>query len=97
MALTDIIDIRGDLYKAIKGYKWPLYKADLAELAPGMDIDKQMTIHMNERVYNTIERHVKLLKVNRSMWIRFSLLKTIKEEQLYCNKINHNGENDERN
>jgi hypothetical protein len=91
------IDIRGDLYKAIKSYKWPFYKGNLAELAPGTDIDKQMSVFMNERVYNTIERHVKLLKVNRSMWIRFSLLKTIKEEQLYCNKINHNGENDERN
>jgi len=77
-----------DLHQYVRPIDWPLDKETISpSLADGSStLNKNMTIAVKENEWNSIDRHVKALKLNKSKWIRYALFKLMQEEQIYCFK-----------
>ena len=74
-----------DLHKYVRPREWPVSKEIVSpSLADGSKIlSKNLTVSLKESEWNSIDRHVKALNVNKAEWIRYALLKLIQEEQIY--------------
>jgi hypothetical protein len=77
-----------DLHKYVSQIDWPIFKSPIApSLAEGSaTLNKNLSIYLKEKEWNSIDRHVKALGRNKSEWIRHALLKLMQEEQIYCFK-----------
>jgi hypothetical protein len=77
-----------DLHKYVRPINWPISKEQISpSMADGSAaLNKNMSICLKEREWNSIDRHVKALDRNKSEWIRYAMLRLIQEEQLYCFK-----------
>ena len=77
-----------DLHQYVRPISWPIYEETISpSLADGSTtLNKNMTIAIKENEWNSIDRHVKALKLNKSEWIRYALFKLMQEEQIHCFK-----------
>lgn len=77
-----------DLHKYMRSTDWPFSKEPVSpSLAAGSSsLNKNMSIFLKEREWNSIDRHTKALKINKSTWIKYAIFKLMQEEQLYCFK-----------
>jgi hypothetical protein len=77
-----------DLHKYVRPIDWPIFESPVApSLAGGSaTLNKNLSVYLKEREWNSIDRHVKALDRNKSEWIRYALLKLMQEEQIYCFK-----------
>ncbi|MDR2781363.1 MAG: hypothetical protein LBB21_02790 [Holosporaceae bacterium] len=77
-----------DLHKYVRSIDWPISQdIVLPSLADGSTtLNKNLSVYLKEREWNSIDRHVKALDRNKSEWIRYALLKLMHEEQMYCFK-----------
>jgi hypothetical protein len=77
-----------DLHKYVGPVKWPIVEDPvIPSLAEGsMTLNKNLSVYLKEKEWNSIDRHVKALGKNKSEWIRYALLKLMQEEQIHCFK-----------
>lgn len=77
-----------DLHAYMRPIDWPLSKETIApSLAAGSDtLNKNMSIFLKENEWNSIDRHTKALKLNKSTWIKHAIFKLMQEEQVFCFK-----------
>jgi hypothetical protein len=83
-----------DLHKYVKPISWPISKDPISpSMADGsVVLNKNLSVYLKEKEWNSIDRHVKALNRNKSEWIRYALLRLMQEEQLYCLKNRKNEE-----
>jgi hypothetical protein len=81
-----------DLHKYVKPVGWPISNEPvLPSLADGsMKLNKNLSIYLKEKEWNSIDRHVKAMGRNKSEWIRHALMKLMQEEQIHCFKNRKN-------
>lgn len=79
--------IKEDMHKYVRRMLEPVddYKPD-PSMAEGSSLRKDLTVGLTESQWNTVDRHVKAIGVQKSTWVRHALLKLIEEEQTYCFK-----------
>lgn len=76
---TDILDI----HKYVSDIKWPLENDDVnPSYDEGSLLKKPISININEKEWNTIDRHVKALGVPKDKWAKRAIFKQIYIEQL---------------
>lgn len=80
--------VQEDLHSYVRPIDWPLSKEEISpSLAEGSEtLNKNMSIFLKEQEWNSIDRHTKALKLNKSTWIKYAIFKLMQEEQLYCFK-----------
>ena len=62
---------------------WPLDKEDiLPSYADGCLLKKPLSININEKEWNTIDRHVKTLGVTKDKWVKRAIFKQLYLEQM---------------
>lgn len=72
-----------DYNNYVSNITWPLDKDDiLPSYAEGCLLKKPLSINLNEKEWNTIDRHVKTLGVTKDKWAKRALLKQLYIEQL---------------
>jgi hypothetical protein len=75
-----------DLHQYVRPVEWPTDQV-LPSLAEGSaTLNKNLSVYLKEKEWNSIDRHVKALGRNKSEWIRHALLKLMQEEQIHCFK-----------
>jgi hypothetical protein len=81
-----------DFHKYVRPMDWPISKDPISpSLAEGSTtLNKNLSVYLKEKEWNSIDRHVKALDRNKSEWIRYALLRLMQEEQIYCFKNRKN-------
>ena len=73
-----------DLHTYIQHAKWPLCNNKITpSLAKGSNLRKPLLLPLKEYEWNSINRHVKALGVQKSEWIRYAIFKLMSEEQAH--------------
>lgn len=73
-----------DLHHYVKLTEWPLNDSNpLPSLAEGSAFKKPFVLYLNEKEFNSLDRHIKKLKVSRQEWIKYAIYKLLEEEQNY--------------
>ena len=73
-----------DLHRYVKRHDWPL---DQKEPNPSLsakgrkDLKKPLLIHLSEQLWNSIDRHTRVLGVSKGEWVRHAMLRLLEEEQ----------------
>jgi hypothetical protein len=75
-----------DLHKYVGPIDRPPEKISPSLAEGSTTLNKNMSIYLKEREWNSLDRHVKALGRNKSEWVRYALLKLMQEEQIYCFK-----------
>lgn len=74
-----------DLHKYVKRIIWPIDDRLInPSLGEGSNLRKNLTVSLTEQEWNSIDRHTKALRINKTEWVRYALFKLMQEEQLYC-------------
>lgn len=73
--------VKEDLHKYVTRSAWPLFGEISPSYAEGSNLSKPLNVSMKEFEWNSIERHIKTLDVEKSKWIRYAIFKLIEEEQ----------------
>lgn len=72
-----------DYNNYVSNITWPLDKDEiLPSYADGCLLKKPLSINLNEKEWNTIDRHVKTLGVTKDKWVKRAILKQLYIEQL---------------
>ncbi|MDR2781591.1 MAG: hypothetical protein LBB21_04035 [Holosporaceae bacterium] len=81
-----------DFHKYVRPFDWPISKDPVSpSLADGSaTLNKNLSVYLKEKEWNSIDRHVKALDRNKSEWIRYALLRLMQEEQIHCFKNRKN-------
>jgi hypothetical protein len=74
-----------DRHRYVHRMSWPIATEVIEpSLADGSHLHKSMTLLLQEKEWNSIDRHTKALGVSKSAWVRYAMLKLLQEEQDFC-------------
>ncbi len=74
--------LRNSPYKSGSKFPWPLFEEEYTPMVQeGSSLSKNMTLALKEFEWKTIDFHTKVLKVSKSAWIRYAIMKLLDEEQ----------------
>jgi hypothetical protein len=74
-----------DLHHYVHRMAWPTGQEKVApSMADGSSLNRSMTISLQEKEWNSIDRHAKALGIPKARWIRHAIFKLMEEEQKYC-------------
>lgn len=83
-------EIKEDLHKHVKRASWPLDNSmPTPSLADGSALKKPILVYLNEREWNSIDRHTKAIGVSKQEWLKHAIYKLLEDEQLEFLKKKH--------
>lgn len=72
-----------DYNKYVSNLSWPIDKEIIApSYAEGCSLKKPLTVNLNEKEWNTVDRHVKTLGVTKDKWVKRAIFKELFNDQL---------------
>ena len=81
---SDQKTIKEDLHKYVHRMNGPISTdVPAPSMAEGSPLRKDLTLCLSQIEWNTIDRHVKALGMQKAAWIRYAIFKRIEEEQLH--------------
>jgi hypothetical protein len=86
------IPVTRSIYNLVHRVMWPID----GEVAPSLlkgrnDVEKNLSLRINEDIWLSIEAHCASLDVTKSEWIRFAMLRLLQyEQQWFINKSKEN-------
>jgi hypothetical protein len=83
-----------DLHRYVHRTVWPIGQTPVApSLADGSSLGRSLTIALQEKEWNSIDRHTKALGIPKARWIRHAIFRLMEEEQQYCFRHRSAGRN----
>lgn len=66
----------------VENLTWPIDKEDIKPFySEGCLLKKPLSINLNEKEWNTVDRHVKALGVSKDKWVKRAIFKQLYTEQ----------------
>jgi hypothetical protein len=72
-----------DLHLYVRKVSWPLGEhSPTPSFAEGSSLKKPVLVYLNEKEWNSIDRHTKTIGVSKQEWLKHAIYKLLEEEQL---------------